>query len=85
MTRDTSVSHMIPIPADAHYDSDLNSKQSRPQGRVGGLEERQCKRSSKWKLSSCLKIWREVLLKKKKKSFKPIEAEIITTFYDLTS
>ena len=39
MTRDTSVSHMIPIPADAHYNSDLNSKQSRPQGRVGGLEE----------------------------------------------
>lgn len=35
------------IPPDAHYDSDLNSKQSRPQGRVGGFKNTMQERSSK--------------------------------------
>lgn len=41
--------------------------------RVGweDLKNTMQERSSKWKLSSCLAIWREVLLKKKN-SFKPI-------------
>ena len=85
MTRDTSVSHMIPIPADAHYNSDLNSKQSRPQGRVGGLEEIHNAKGHQNENCLLASKFEEKFYWKKKKSFKPIEAEIITTFYDLTS
>ena len=69
MTRDTSVSHMIPIPADAHYNSDLNSKQSRPQGRVGGLEE--IHNAKGHQNENCLlasKFEEKFYLKKKKKA-----------------
>lgn len=83
MTRDTSVSHMILIPADAHYDSDLNSRV----GHRAGWED--LKKNTMQKVIKMKTVFLPQNLKRsftgKKKSFKPIEAEIITTFYNLTS
>lgn len=60
------------IPPDAHYDSALNSKQSRPQGRVGGLEEKH----NAGKVVKMKTVFLPCNLKRsfieKKKSFKPI-------------
>ena len=67
MTRDTSVSHMTPIPADAHYDSDLNSKQSRPQGRVGGLKKNTMQKVIKMKTVFLPQNLKRSFTEKKKK------------------